>query len=353
MHFESPLAFLVLLILPPVFWLRYRRRRTGTLSFSSIDTAAMVGRSLRQRLAILPPVLRVLALVLLAVALARPQVGKERIRDVSQGIAIEMVVDRSGSMGQEMEYDGVVSNRLGVVKDVFEKFVTGGRHGLSGRPADLIGMVAFARYPDTICPLTLSHGALHEFLGTVRLAATRNEDGTAIGDAIALAAARLKTAEETIARQTGENSDKYRIKSKIMILLTDGENNAGKRDPLRAAKLAAEWGIKIYTIGVGGGQGMMVVQDPIFGNFRIPGREGVNRAMLEQIAKETGGIFRMAEDAKALQSIYREIDRLERTDVESVRYMDYRELFAPFALAGLILLCVEVALRCTVFRRMP
>ncbi|MEI6970601.1 MAG: VWA domain-containing protein [bacterium] len=353
MHLDSPWALLVLLVLPLVFWLRYRRRRGATLSFSTTASVAKVPPSLRQRLAFVPPFLRILALVLLVIALARPQEGKERIRDVSQGIAIEMVVDRSGSMGQEMEYEGVVSNRLGVVKDVFEKFVMGGERGLPGRPSDLIGMVAFARYPDTICPLTLSHGALREFLGTVRLADNRNEDGTAIGDAVALAAARLKTAEETLASQTGENSDKYRIKSKILILLTDGENNAGKRDPVQAAKLAAEWGIKIYTIGVGGGEGTMVVPDPIFGNLRVPVRSGVNRAMLEQMAKETGGIFRMAEDAKSLQTIYREIDQLERTEVESMRYMDYRELFAPFALAGFILLFVEIALRCTVFRRAP
>ncbi|MEI6807244.1 MAG: VWA domain-containing protein [bacterium] len=353
MRFESPLVLLVLLVLPLMFWLRYRKRQPGTLSFSSIATAARIGPSLRQRLTVIPPVLRVFVLILLTVALARPQEGKEQIKDISQGIAIEMVVDRSGSMGQDMEYEGVVSNRLGVVKAVFEKFVTGGGRGLPGRPADLIGMVAFARYPDTVCPLTLSHGALHEFLGTVRLAETRNEDGTAIGEAIALAAARLKMAEETIAQQTGERSDKYRIKSKIIILLTDGENNAGKRNPLQAAKLAAGWGIKIYTIGVGGGEGTMMVQDPFFGSFRVPGRSGVNTAMLKQIADETGGIFRMAEDAKALHTIYQEIDRLERTDVESVRYMDYREMAVPFALAGLILLCLEIVLRCTVFRRAP
>ena len=98
---------------------------------------------------------------------------------------------------------------------------------------------------------------------------------------------------------------------------------------------------------------MMVVHDPFFGSLRVPGGAGVNRAMLEQIAKDTGGIFRMADDARSLQSIYREIDRLERTDIESVRYMDYRELFVPFALAGLILLCIETVLRCTVFRRLP
>jgi len=352
MQFEAPYAFLILLVIPLMIWMRSRRGKSGTVSFSSTDNAGKVGRSVRQQLAFVPLALRIVALILLAVALARPQEGKERIRDISKGIAIEMVVDRSSSMGQEMEYDGLRSNRLGVVKSVFEKFVAGNRHDLPGRPSDLIGMIAFARYPDTICPLSLAHGALSEFLGTVRLADRQNEDGTAIGDALALAAARLKTAEQTLARQAAQGSGKYEIKSKIIILLTDGENNAGKRDPLQAAKLAAKWGIKIYTIGVGGGDGMASIQTPL-GIFKMPTGSRVQTELLERIAKETGGVFRMADDGKALQSVYREIDRLERTDIESMRYMDYKEFFVPFALAGLILLCIEVLLSCTVFRRIP
>jgi len=251
-----------------------------------------------------------------------------------------------------MEYDGINSNRIGVVKNVSQKFIAGNGHDLPGRPTDLIGMVAFARYPDTVCPLTLAHGALSEFLSTIRAVDRQSEMGTAIGDAIALAAARLKTAEQTLARQTGQNTDKYEIKSKIMILLTDGGNNMGKRDPVQAAKMAAKWGIKIYTIGVGDENDMVPVQTP-FGIRKMPIGTGLDAVLLERIAKETGGIFRTAKDGKGLQAIYKEIDRLERTDIESVRYMDYKEFFAPFALAGLILLCLEVALSCTVFRRAP
>ena len=352
MRFEAPWALLVLLAIPLVVYLYVRRRGRGSLRFSSTANAARSGRSPRQRLLATPLVLRIAALVLLGVALARPQEGKEQVRDVSRGVAIEMVIDRSGSMRAEMDYEGERLNRLEVAKRVFEEFVVGNKRGLKGRANDLVGMVAFARYPDTICPLTLGHGALSRFLESVRHVRLRSEDGTAIGDALALAAARLKTAEETLARQTrGEEGD-YTIKSKIIILLTDGEHNAGKRMPMEAAKLARQWRVKIYTIGIGGGESVMTVQTP-FGERKVPMGSGVDAGTLEAVADETGGIFRMAEDAESLRAVYREIDELEKSEIESVRYLDYRELFAPFALAGLVVLLAQVALSCTVFRRIP
>jgi len=186
----------------------------------------------------------------------------------------------------------------------------------------------------------------------VHLVQRRSEDGTAIGDALALAAARLKTAEETLASQLGERSKDYEIKSKIIILLTDGENNRGERTVEQAAELAEEWGIKIYAIGVGGGEAVTTVQTP-FGNFKVPGRGGVDQGTLKTVAAKTGGLFRMADDAKALRKVYKEIDKMERSEVESVRFMDYREVFVPFALAGLVVLCLEVVLRCSLFRRIP
>ena len=220
MRFDSPWLFLLLALVPLIVWLRSRRAaRRGTVRFSSTENAALAGRSWRQRLAGLPFWLRIVALVLLIIALARPQMGRERIRDVSKGIAIEMVVDRSSSMGAEVSFRGRQLTRLDAVKTVFEEFVTGGPGGLEGRPNDLVGMVAFARYADTICPLTLAHGALSHFLESVKLVTRRSEDGTAIGDAIALAAARLETAEKTLAEQAGarEGYDDYTIKSKIKI----------------------------------------------------------------------------------------------------------------------------------------
>lgn len=352
MRFESPFVLLLLLLIPLAVLLHLKLRGGGSLRFSSTRAAHRAGRSSRQQLIHLPLALRVLALVVLIVGLARPQAGTEQVRDVSQGIAIEMVVDRSGSMGQEMEYDGNRLNRLEVVKKVFHEFASGNGGDLSGRPDDLIGMVSFARYADTACPLTLAHGALSGFIENVALVTRKNEDGTAIGDAVALAAARLQTAEETLARQSGKDAGRFEIKSKVIILLTDGQNNAGARSPLEAADLARKWGIKIYTIGVGGNEIPPGAND-LFSRFLAQAGRGVDTRTLEKIAEITGGRFFMAEDADALRNIYGTIDKLEKSEFESARYIDYREMFPPLVYAGLLLLVLEILLSCTVFRRLP
>lgn len=357
MHFDSPWALLLLLLIPVLMLPRGKRALRGkrsSLRFSSTRNAARAGLSLRQRLLWTPRALRAAALVCLVVALARPQKGLERVRDINQGIAIEMVVDRSGSMGAEMEYKGERMTRLDAVKRVFEEFVLGDGRELEGRPTDLVGMVAFARYADTVCPLTLAHGALPRFLDNVKLVQRRAEDGTAIGDAIALAAARLRTAEDVLERLREESgrAEEYEIKSKIIILLTDGENNAGKRHPRQAAELAARWGIKIYAIGVGGGDAVTTVRT-LFGDWKVPMGGGVDERTLKAVAEATGGLYRRANSAKALHEVYREIDELERSKIESVRFMDYKELFVPWALAALALVCVETALLGTVFRKLP
>jgi len=351
MRFEAPWAFLVLLAVPVVLYLQHRLGRRATLTFSTTAHASRSGKSLRQRLVALPAALRIIALVLLAVALARPQRGIEQIRNVSKGIAIAMVVDRSTSMGAEMEFGGERLNRLDVVKKVFQEFVTGNRKGLPGRSNDLVGMIAFARYADTICPLTLAHGALERFLETVHLVQRRSEDGTAIGDAIALAAARLKTAEETLSRQTKGGGD-YEIKSKVIILLTDGQNNFGKRPPLDAAKLAREWGIKIYCIGVGSGEAVQTVRTP-FGTYKFGAGSQLDARTLRSIADATDGLFRTANDADSLRAVYKEIDELEKSEIESISFRDYRELFTPLAVAALAVLVIEVFLSSTAFRRVP
>jgi len=351
-RFDSPWAFLVLLAAPVVVWVHTRPRRRGSLRFSSTANAARAGRSLRQRLLAAPLALRLLVLFLLAIALARPQKGKERVRDVSKGVAIEMVVDRSGSMAAEMEHGGERLNRLEVVKRVFEEFVSGNRDDLAGRPNDLIGMIAFARFADSVCPLTLAHGALGRFLETVQLVQRRSEDGTAIGDALALAAARLRTAEDTLARQNPDRAKDYVIKSKAIILLTDGQNNCGKRAPMAAAELAKEWGIKVYAIGVGGGEAVTTVSTP-FGDYKVPVGPGVDTGTLKAVADATGGAAWTADDADSLRKVYAEIDAMEKSEVESIRYLDYHELFTAFALAALVLLAAEAALACTVFRRIP
>jgi Ca-activated chloride channel family protein len=351
-HFESPWAFLLLIIIPALPLIRRFTIKKGAVSFSSTTNAARAGRSLRQRLHALPTVIRLMALACLVIALARPQTGREQIVDISKGVAIEMVVDRSGSMGAEMEFDGRQMSRLDVVKEIFKNFALGDGQDLLGRPNDLIGMIAFARYPDTICPLTLAHGALSPFLDTIKLVQVRSEDGTAIGDALALAAARLEKADEAIARQRSGNKKSYEIKSKIIILMSDGENNAGKRDPIEAAKLAAKWGIKVYTIAIGGGQAVQSVRTP-FGVYKMPIEQRVDTSALKQIADTTGGFFREATDADSLSSIYEEIDQMEKSEIESVKFIDYNESFIPFLILGLMFIGLEILLSNTIFRKIP
>jgi Ca-activated chloride channel family protein len=354
MRFEFPRAFLILLALPFLIWLSHRGRRTGTLRFSSVQNARRVKQSWRIRLRHLPLVLRIIVLVLLTVGLARPQEGKEEVRELSEGIAIEMVVDRSGSMGQEMVYEKARVSRLDVVKEVFKEFILGNGKDLKGRPNDLIGMITFARYADTVCPLTLSHGALDRFIENVQVVKRKSEDGTAIGDGLALAAARLKTAEKELKKRGAPEDDQedYTIKSKVIILLTDGQNNAGKRTPMEAARLAKEWGIKVYTIGIGGDQSLMTIRTPL-GNYKLPGGPGVEEKTLKAIAKETGGVYRRATTADRLRDIYKEIDEMERTEIESIRYMDYSEHFTPFLVGALVVLFLEQFLLSTIFRRIP
>ena len=214
-----------------------------------------------------------------------------------------------------------------------------------------IGMIVFARYPDTICPLTLAHGALPEFLKSVHLVKSREEDGTAIGDAVALAAARLKKAEDTL-KEENNGKDKYKIKSKVIVLLSDGENNSGKRTPMQAAELAKEWGIKIYTIAIGGGEAVTSIQTP-FGTYKVPLGQQVDTSSLKAIARETGGFFGEADNTRALIDIYKKIDSMEKSEIESIRFVDYRESFLWLAVAGFLLIICEVILRNTVFRRIP
>jgi len=352
-RFATPWAFLALVAIPAVVVYLWRFGRPGTVRFSTIGNVKRAGASFRTTFAMLPMALRILALVLLVVALARPQQGHEKVKDVTKGIAIEMVLDRSGSMGTEMDFLGTRSDRLAVVKKVFSEFIMGNGKTLKGRPNDLVGMVAFARYADTMAPLTLEHGALMRFLESIKVVTRQNEDGTSIGDAIALAAARLRTAEEELSRHAQESAGKdYEIKSKIMILLTDGQNNYGRRAPDEAAKIAKEWGIKIYAVGVGGSEAVRTVRT-LFGDFKVPVAEGVDQETLRQVADITNGKFYMAEDEKSLRQIYEEIDKLETSEIESVRFVDYKELFASFAIAALCVMCLEAALANTVFRRIP
>jgi len=278
-------------------------------------------------------------------------------------VALEVVVDRSGSMQAEMDYFGKKLNRLEVVKEVLADFVRGNKKDLSGRSGDLIGMVTFARYADTVCPLVLSHGVLLEFLNRTEIVRLRSEDGTAIGNAIALAAARLRKAEDELQQRRAELlsegadpntgiGDGLEIKSKAIVLLTDGRNNMGQYDPLAAAELAKEWGIKIYTIGIGSAQAYTTVQT-MLGPFKMPTHQDLDERLLKAIAESTGGFYGRADDAEALRKIVEKIDQMEKTKVKSVQYVQYAEHFGFWANSALVLLVLEMLASCTIFRKIP
>ena len=352
MRFAAPQAFLLLPLLLLVAWFYLRRGRTATVRFSSLRHVGTLGRSVRLWARPLLPVLRLAALALLIVAIARPQTSRSETRMSTEGIALEMVVDRSGSMRAEMDFEGERLNRLEVVKRVFTEFVVGNGDDLPGRPHDLIGMIAFARFADTAAPLVRAHDALVQFVQGTKIVQFRAEDGTAIGDALALAAARLKRAEEDIARWTENGAaDSFKIKSKAIILLTDGRNNAGDMTPGQAAALARDWGIKIYAIGIGGGEEFITVRTPL-GTVRVP-TGGMDEATLRTVAEVSGGRYFVAADGDALRNVYREIDRLEKTEIETLEFAQHDEAFLPYALAAGLLLLSEIILSNTWLRRAP
>jgi Ca-activated chloride channel family protein len=297
--------------------------------------------------------------LLLVVALARPQEGKELLRDSTRGVAVEMVVDKSSSMLQDMQLGDETVPRIEVVKRVFSEFIEGGKE-LRGRADDLIGMVTFARYATTVCPLTLDHGTLLQYVDkTWCVEPNSSDDGTAIGEGVGLAAARLKNIEKEL-RRAGEAGDDYEVKSRVLILLTDGEDTVasqipGTMTPLESADLCKEWGIKIHAIGIGDEQGARVSRDRFMDSFfsRRLGRRSFDPQTLEEMAKRTGGIFRVATDADSLRAVYAEIDAMEKTDISTERYLEYTELFAPFALASFCVLALELLLSWTFFRRIP
>ena len=204
-------------------------------------------KSLRQRLLWLPPLLVFTGCLLMITGLSRPRERLEQTKTVTNGVAIEFVIDRSGSMSAEIESLGKLERRIDIVKRNLLDFIGGDGKTLSGRPDDLIGLIAFARYADTLAPLSLSHEILKDFTAGLDVVTVESEDGTSIGDAVALAAARLKTASDN-----NDPGNGYEITSRIIILLTDGENNAGRYSPREAAELASNWGIKVYAIGFGG-----------------------------------------------------------------------------------------------------
>jgi Ca-activated chloride channel family protein len=319
------LYFLIIVPLMLVWYWFKGRQKQPSITYSSLSIFRNIAFSWRERFRHIPIILRALAVALLIIALARPQNFSSGENIYTEGIDIAMVLDISGSMLAE----DLKPNRIEAAKNVIDNFI-------KGRTSDRIGLVIFARDSFTQCPLTVDYSVLLNLLSQVKSGMI--EDGTAIGNAIANGVNRLKDSKS---------------KSKIIILLTDGVNNAGEVDPVFAAQIAKTFGIRIYTIGVGTkGEAPYPVQTPFGTRYQMIPVE-IDESVLRQISNITGGEYFRATDNKTLQAIYDKIDKLEKSRVEITSYRNAKELFYGWLGAGLFLLVLEVGLSKSIFRRLP
>ncbi len=326
MEFRHPAFFLLLLLVPLVFIFSKKREKLE-LAFSSLDLLKQRTVTVRMVFFQLLPILRGLVFVLLVTALARPSTVATDREYQTRGVDIIIALDISGSMLAE---DFQPENRVYVAKQEAVKFI-------KGRENDRIGLVVFSKKAFTQCPLTLDYRILIELLNEIRVGMIA--DGTAIGMGISTAVNRLRDSD---------------AKSKVVILLTDGENNAGNIDPITAAELAKSFGIKVYTIGVGkGGMVPFPVDDPLFGKRYVQANVEVDETTLKRIADITGGLFFRARDPAALSEIYDKINQLEKSEVKVKEYRSYNELFALFLVPALLLLLLDILLRRTVLLKVP
>ncbi|MEP3480344.1 MAG: VWA domain-containing protein [Fuerstiella sp.] len=351
-RFES--AWFLVVFVPLFFVFFWRRRYPGpTVLYSSLDLVAGLPRTFRQRLQRSLPWVQLLAFTLMIVAVARPQAADEKTRIRTEGIAIQMCIDHSGSM-QAMDFpiDGERVDRLTAVKKVLQQFIAGDGH-FRGRPNDLIGLISFGGFATALCPPTLDHDAVLSVLETVKIpAAIRDENGrvinerllqqeqaTAIGDALALGVERVKN---------------IAAKSRIVILLSDGENTAGVIDPEDAIAAAEQFGIKVYTIGIGSDGMAPFPTVDVFGD-KVLRMESVtlDEKTLRKIADVTGGKYFNAKDVDSLAKVYEEIDQLERTEIEGSVYRNYKELYGWILAIGLSVWVTAIVLNETWLKTIP
>ncbi len=333
LRIANPLILLLCLLIPVIIYMakKLENRSQGTIRFSNIGLFEGVKTSFRGRLRRNIIYLRACALILIIVALSRPQSAIEETVVHVEGIDIVLAVDTSSSMrAMDFEMNGRRVDRLAVVKSVVSDFV-------EKRPNDRIGMIAFASMAYTVCPLTLDHDWLEKNIERVEIGMI--EDGTAIGSALSGALNRVKDTE---------------AKGKIIILLTDGRNNAGRISPMVAAEAAKALGVRIYAIGAGTkGMAPYPVKD-MFGNTVLkPVQIDIDEKLLTNIADTTGGMYFRATDTASLEDIYKEIDTIETTPIEETGYNIYKELFGYVLIPGILFLLLEILLANTVLRRIP
>jgi len=335
-RFANPWILAALLVLPLLAfaWWRWVAPRRPRLAFSNLRLFADVQPSARQRLHGLPLVLRFASLALLVLALARPQSGASSTTLESEGIDIVLTLDISGSM---LAVDMTSETRGAVERDVtrLEVAKAAAREFIQGRQADRIGLVVFAGQSITQCPPTLDYAVLLQFLDRVKVGDL--EDGTAIGTAIVTAVNRLRTSD---------------AKSRVLILLTDGANNAGTVDPITAAKVAKAVGIKIYAIAAGREENARFAVDTFFGRQYVRQYSPIDEKTLREIAQIGDGLYFRATSPEKLTEIYARIGEMEKTKVETRQYVEYSELAGWLVVPALVLLALEGLLSHTVFRRL-
>lgn len=325
--FAYPWVLYFLLIIPLLaIWYIYKgKKNKSSIIFSSQKILPQKVNSIRTRFIHLPVVLRLVALALLIIALARPQDFTTGTNVSAEGIDIAIVLDISGSMLAE----DFKPNRLEAAKEVVDKFI-------QGRISDRIGLVIFSRDAFTQCPLTIDYSVLRNLLSEIRSGML--QDGTAIGNAIANGVNRLKDSD---------------AKSKVIILLTDGVNNAGEIDPLSAAEIARTFGIRIYTIGVGTrGEAPYPIQTPFGIRYQMVPVE-IDEALLKRISERTGGEYFRATNNRALEEIYKKIDQMEKTKIEVTSYRSARELYFNWLVLAFLFLFIEFGLSKTLIRKLP
>lgn len=327
-RFVDPILLWLLLAIPVLllWYLRVQEQRKSTLRFSHIGSLKVAYKPFAARSRHLLFALRLVALGLLILVLARPQSGTSQDEVTAEGIDIVLVLDLSSSMlAQDIEPD-----RIEAVKQVAADFIR-------GRKNDRMGLVVFAANGFTQCPLTLDSGILLKFLDELKVGLL--DDGTALGMGIATGIARLKESE---------------AESKVMILLTDGRSNAGEIDPVTAAQMAQTYEVRIYTIGAGTqGLAPYPVDDPVFGRRQTKIRVDIDEGTLQEVAKLTGGRYFRATNRDSLEKIYREIDELEKTEMNVDKYTQYGELFFYPLLVATMLLMGELMLSGTWLRKVP
>ena len=354
-RFYTPLWLTLAPLAAAGLWWRFRAQGVPAAVFSSVADLKALPVTVAQRVRRGLPFVFGLGLCLVIGGLARPQSGRSESRITGEGIAIEIVLDVSGSMeALDFQIEGKDVSRLEAVQHVIGEFVLGSRKsGLAGRPDDLVGLVAFGGFADSKCPLTLDHGALVDIVkgleipkpvrdrqGRVINAETLQEElATAIGDGVALGVDRLRDAH---------------ARSKVLVLLTDGDNNAGVVDPREAARIAQESGMKLYTIGIGRNGVVPFPREDEFGNrVLVPAEFRIDEELLRDMAQTANGKYFHAADSAGLAQVYAEIDKLEKSQFEETKYSEYTELFAWFAGPGLLMILAVGVLLETRFRSLP